>query len=154
MSYAGDDYSLLGFDSERTVYSLYNSAKLNRDHLRRFPHLQSKISNPDRPNEEKALLFVNEHYPASVMNEFTVSAILLPRVTGEPETRLRRVSAAKALTSLAPSTIFQLPRAGNEAFEFLSRFVRELPCYDLELGTNISEIPLVIEKLLEEFPGR
>lgn len=150
LSYAGDDYSLLGFDSERTVYSLYNSAKLDRDHLRRFPELQSQISNPDRPDEEKALLFVNQYYADRVASEFTVGAILLPRVTGQPQTRLRQASAAKALTALAPSTIFQLPRAGNEAFKFLSRFVRELPCYELELGTDISQIPMVIEEFLRE----
>ncbi len=137
-------------DSAPIVYSLYNSAKLDRDHLRRFPRLQSQISNPDRPDEEKALLFVNQYYPARVTNELKVSAILLPRVTGRPGTRLRRVSAAKALTALAPSTIFQLPRAGNEAFVFLSRFIRGLACYELELGTDISEIPFVISRFLDD----
>jgi hypothetical protein len=150
LSYVGDDYTLLGLDPGPVVYSLYNSAKLNNDHVQRFAALLPKIVNSDRLAEEKALLFVNEHYPSKVAPRLTVRAILLPRVTGLAETRLKRVSVAMALAALAPSTIFQLPRAGNEAFKFLATFARKLPCFSLELGTDLSSIPPVIEGLLAE----
>jgi hypothetical protein len=91
---------------------------------------------------------VHEHYPSKVATRLPVRAILLPRVTGTPETRLKRISVAMALAALAPSTIFQLPRAGNEAFKFLATFARQLPCFSLEVGTDLSTIPLVIEGLL------
>ena len=150
LSYVGDDYTLLGLDPGPVVHSLYNSAKLNNDHAQRFPALLPKIANTDRLTEEKALLFVNEHYPAKVATRLPIQAILLPRVTGLVETRLKRVSVAMALASLAPSTIFQLPRAGNEAFKFLATFARQLPCFSLELGTDLSTIPSVIEGLLAQ----
>lgn len=150
LSYIGDDYTLLGLESGPVVHSLYNSAKLNSDHVQRFPALLPKVANPDRLADEKALLFVNEHYPAKVARRLPVRAVLLPRVTGLPETRWKRVSVAMTLAALAPSTIFQLPRAGNEAFQFLAAFVRQLPCFSLEVGTNLSAIPPVIERLLAE----
>ena len=150
LSYVGDDYTLLGFDSRPVVHSLYNSAKLNNDHIQRFPSLLPKIANPERLADEKALLFVNEHYPAKVATRLPVRAILLPRVTGLPETRWKRVSVAMTLAALAPSTIFQLPRAGGEAFKFLATFARQLPCFSLEVGTDLSSIPPVIEGLLAE----
>ena len=150
LSYVGDDYTLLGLDPEPVVHSLYNSAKLNSDHVQRFPALLPRVANTDRLPAEKALLFVNEHYPAKVAARLPVRAILLPRVTGIPETRWKRVSVAMALTALAPSTIFQLPRAGNEAFQFLSTFIRHLPCFSLEVGTELSTVPRVIEGLLAE----
>lgn len=148
LSYAGDDYTLLGMDSGPVVHSLYNSAKLNRDQVQRFPALVPKVDNLDDSEEEKALLFVNEHFPARVAMRLPVRAILLPRVTGLPDTQLKRVSVAMALAALAPSTIFQLPRAGNEAFKFLVTFARQLPCFSLEVGTDLSTIPPVIERLL------
>ena len=148
--YVGDDYTLLGLDSGPVVHSLYNSAKLNSDHVQRFPALVPKIDNPARLAEEKALLFVSEHYPSKVATRLPVRAILLPRVTGLAETRLKAVSVAMTLAALAPSTIFQLPRAGNEAFKFLATFARQLPCFSLELGTDLSAIPPVIEGLLAE----
>ena len=150
LSYVGDDYTLLGLDSGPVVHSLYNSAKLNSDQLERFPALLPKIDNTEQLDEEKALLFVNEHYPSRVATRLPVRAILLPRVTGLAETRLKRVSVATALAALAPSTIFQLPRAGNEAFKFLATFARQLPCFSLEVGTDLSTIPPVIERLLAE----
>jgi len=150
LSYVGDDYTLLGLDSGPVVHSLYNSAKLNSDHVQRFPSLLPKVANPDRLADEKALLFVNEHDPAKVATRLPVRAILLPRVTGRPETRLKRVSVAMTLAALAPSTIFQLPRAGGEAFKFLAAFARGLPCFSLEAGTDLSTIPPVIERLLAD----
>lgn len=150
LSYVGDDYTLLGLDSGPVVHSLYNSAKLNSDHIQRFPALLPKIANTERLAEEKALLFVNEHYPLKVATRLPVRAILLPRVTGLAKTRLKPVSAAMALAALAPSTIFQLPRAGNEAFKFLATFSRQLPCFSIEVGTDLSTIPPGIEGLLAE----
>ncbi|HKV36458.1 MAG TPA: hypothetical protein VJP89_19110 [Pyrinomonadaceae bacterium] len=152
--YAGDDYTLLGLEPGPVVHSLYNSAKLNSDHVQRFPALLPKVANPERLADEKALLFVNEHYPAKVATRLPVRAVLLPRVTGLPETRWKRVSVAMTLAALAPSTIFQLPRAGNEAFQFLAKFVRQLPCFSLEVGTDLSTIPPAIERLLAEFESR
>ena len=150
LSYVGDDYTLLGLDTGPVVHSLYNSAKLNSDQVQRLPALVPKIANTERLADEKALLFVNEHYPSKVATQLPVRAILLPRVTGLPETRLKRVSVAMALASLAPSTIFQLPRAGDEAFKFLAAFARRLPCFSIEVGTVLSTIPLAIEGLLAE----
>jgi len=150
LSYVGDDYTLLGMDSGPVVHSLYSSAKLNSDHVQRFPALLPKVANPERLADEKALLFVNEHYAAKVANRLPVRAILLPRVTGLSDTRLKRVSVAMTLAALAPSTIFQLPRAGGEAFKFLATFARPLPCFSLEVGTNLSTIPPAIEGLLAE----
>jgi hypothetical protein len=148
--YVGDDYTLLGMDSGPVVHSLYNSAKLNSDHVQSFPKLLPKVANPERLADEKALLFVNEHYPSKVADRLPVRAILLPRVTGLAQTGWKRVSVAMTLAALAPSTIFQLPRAGNEAFKFLAAFARDLPCFSLEVGTDLSTIPLVIEGLLAE----
>ena len=153
LAYVGDDYTLLGLDNGPVVHSLYNSAKLNSDHVQRFPSLLPKIANPDRLGDEKALLFVHEHFPSKVATQLPVRAILLPRVTGLPETRWKRVSVAMTLAALAPSTIFQLPRAGNEALKFLAAFARPLPCFSLEVGTDLSTIPPVIEKLLAEIDG-
>ncbi len=154
LSYAGDDYAVIGLDATPTVYSLYNSAKLDSNHLQRFPHLVPQISNRNRLDQEKALLFVSNHYPDCVARQFQVSAILVPRLTGKIETTISPISTALALRSLAPSTIFQLPRAGNETFKFLAEFVKGIPCYSLELGTDLSQIPLTIKQLLQERRNR
>lgn len=146
--YAGDDYCLLRLDADPYVYSLYNSAKLKPDNIERLPHLVPYISNAGRLGPEKALLFLQRHFPEKIVKGFAVRAILLPRVTGRPDTTLSPASAIAGLSALAPSTIFQLSGAGRKAFVEMSDFVRRLPCYYLELGTDLSQIPGVILSLL------
>jgi hypothetical protein len=148
--YAGDDYVLLGGRSTPFVYSLYNSAKLDAEHLQRLPRLLPLVSNSEKLDAEKALIFLHDHHPERVTKGFPVRATLLPRVTGLLDTRVQEASPAESLAALAPSTIFQLPGAGAEAFKYLSAFVRQVPGYVLELGTDLSRIPDVVLGLLRE----
>jgi len=148
--YAGDDYVLLNRQSTPFAYSLYNSAKLDADHIQRLPHLLPIVNNPEKLDTEKALIFLHDHYPDKLTLGFPVRAILVPQVTGLSETRLKKVSPATGLTALAPTTIFQLPGARREVFQELSKFVKQVPSYVLEVGTNLSRIPDVILGLLSE----
>lgn len=149
--YASDDYCLVETDPEPIVYSLYNTAKLKgKKDLERFPHLAPMISNPDRLDEEKAMIFVQSHFPEKIVNQLPLKAILVPRVTGQLNTRVKPTSSMVALKALAPSTIFQLPKTGKIAFARMSQLVKQLPCYVLELGTDIPQIPQTIINLLNE----
>jgi hypothetical protein len=146
--YVGDDYVLLSGEPAPYVHSLYNSAKLDSNSVQRLPHLVPNISNYDMLPEEKALIFLKDHYPDKVATGFPVRAILIPRITGLPETRLAKSSPAEGLRALAPSTIFQLPGARSDDFQNLIGIVKQVPSYDLELGTDLFRIPKVISDLL------
>lgn len=150
LAYASDDYCLIAVAPQPYVYSLYNSAKVNADNTHRIPHLISAISNAESLGEEKALLFLNEHYPEKVLSGFPLRAVLLPRVTGKPQTKLTLASPMAGLRALAPSTIFQLSGAGERAFRMMSQLVKQVPCYNLELGTDIANIPEAIVRLLSK----
>ena len=108
------------------------------------------VSNSDRLPQEKALIFLEDHYPDKLTTGFPIRAILVPRITGLPETRLTKSSPAAGLRALAPSTIFQLPGARNDDFQNLIGIVKQVPSYDLELGTDLDRIPNAISGLLSE----
>ena len=148
LDYLGDDYVLLSDEPEPYVHGLYSTAKLNADNVSRLPALASRVKNADRLGREKALFFMQEHFPQQIRVGMPLRAILLPRVTGERQTRLERTSAAAALAALGTSTVFQLAGAGQEAFEILAGVVAALPCYVLLAGTEIDAIPKVISDLL------
>lgn len=155
LKFASDDYSLVAIDPMPRVYSLYNTAKLKGlEDIERFPLLAPMISNVDRLNEEKAMLFLYEHHQEKMVSEFPLRAILLPQITGRLETKLRPVKPVAALRALAPSTILQLPGTGQEAFRLMSSLVKQVPCHVLELGTEISRIPEVIIGLLNSEAGK
>ena len=146
--YAGDDYVLLDSDPEPYVYSLYNSAKLNADHAENFPHLLSLASNKNKLETQKALIFLNRHYHRKMCRGFPVRAIVAPHITGLVQTTFQSSSSAKALKTLAPSTIFQTPGSGPDTFQFLSRIVKRAPSYILYSGRQLSGIPSAILSIL------
>jgi hypothetical protein len=97
---------------------------------------------------EKAMLFLHQHHPAKIVSGFPIKAVLIPRVTGQPDTSVRSTTAGAALRALAPSTIFQLAGSGNKAFETMSNLVKQVPCYVLDLGTDVKQISITIRQLI------
>ncbi len=148
VKYAGDDYCLLEPGSHPRVHSLYASAKLHGDHLKRFPELEPKLANPHRIEIEKGVLLLGEHFPDRIVRELVPRAIAVPRVTGEPETRVVPVGRPRALAALAPSSLLQLASTREESMRMMADLIRQLPAYELQLGTDLQQIPDVIRGLL------
>ena len=148
--YAGDDHCLLGMNPIPYVFSLYSSAKLEADQMQRFPHLLNAMSHLDRPDTEKMTLLLGQHYPDKMTNGFPVRAIFVPRVAHRPDTTLSPISAGMALRALAPTTLLQLPYAKQSALADMARFVKKVPCFELELGTELHQIPEVIMNFLSQ----
>jgi hypothetical protein len=148
--YAGDDYVAVAVEPEPRVQSLYSSGKLEPEHVNGLlPHLLPLLSNADRLESEKAVLYVHEHFPSQTTNGFPLSAVLVPRVRADrTESRIVDASRAAAFAALAPSTILQLHTADPEAFATMSRLVARVPCYGLELGSDVAALPGVIGRFL------
>lgn len=140
LGYAGDDYCIVSLRPQPTVHSLYSTAKLNPDSVARFPALGPALSNGSRLDEEKGLYFLGRHLPDRILAGFPLRAVLLPRVTGARDTRLVPVSAAAALLALAPSTLFQLAHSAPEEFRLITRVLQAIPCYLLELGSDLDGV--------------
>lgn len=142
--FASDDYVLVATTPPPRVYAPYSTAKLDPGNLGRFPELAGKISNPDHLTTQKAILYVREHFPTRVSSGFPIRAVFLPRVTGERTTRLVPASAGDSLAAVAPTTVAQLEGHGREAFAKIAAFVRQVPSWWLEVGTDLPQIPRVI----------
>jgi hypothetical protein len=146
--YASDDYSLIQPDPEPYVHSIYNTAKVNADNVARLEFLRPAISNLDRLDQQKPLMFLHKHYPQKLIAGFPIRAVLLPRVKGGTATTVTPADPTDALASLALSTIRQLAGADSRATAMIEKVTRRVPCFYLELGTDISLIPGVIRDLI------
>jgi hypothetical protein len=148
--YAGDDYVAVTLDPSPQIASLYNSAKLDPAHLRdRFPGLLPLVANGDRLADEKAVLYLHRHFPQQTTSAVPLTAVVIPRrarMHGKPT--VGPASRAAALTALGPSTMFQLHTGGAEELAALRTLVARLPCYSLELGGDLDEVPDVLNELL------
>jgi hypothetical protein len=152
MLYAGDDYVAITLEPSPRVASIYSSGKLEPHNLdERLPHLRPLLANGTALETEKAVVYLDEHFPAQMTAGFPLRAVLVPSVVpGLRTSRLVTVSRAAAFAALAPSTIFQLHTAGPDAMSTMSRLVAIVPCYGLELGSDIASIPATISSLLRD----
>lgn len=148
--YAGDDYVAVCVEPAPRVQSLYNSGKLEPDHVRGLlPHLLPALANRDRLDVEKAVLYVHEEFPKQATQGFPLRAIVVPSVRAEQrEPRIVRTGRAAAFAALAPSTMVQLHTAGSDAWAMMSTLTESVPCYGLELGSDIDAIPHAIADFL------
>ena len=141
LQYAGDDFILVGAGDEPWVHSLYSSAKLTATTLPWLSELAPAVSNGDRLDVEKALIFLAPSRQASLVAGFPLRAILLPHVTGRRDTTVARVTPLAAFRTMVPDTLFRSPESAQLAAAGLQRLVHRLPCYDLALGTDLAQIP-------------
>jgi len=52
--------------------------------------------------------------------------------------------------SLAPSSLFLIPLDQAQAFSAIAAYVRKLPVYEIQLGTELAQIPDRIGAFLED----
>jgi hypothetical protein len=150
MRYAGDDYVLLTLTPSPRVSNVYATAKLAAHQLEHFPWLRKVVANPGALDREKALIFLDRDYAGQLTDSLPLRAVLVPHVTGLPDTKLKPTSAASALKAIAPSTLLFHPRGGDQELRTLGQLVRAVPTYVLECGTDLAQIPATISALLQD----
>jgi hypothetical protein len=150
-NYLGDDYiGLQRSDSGSFVgHSIYSATWLMADHLLRFPRLIPHATYPQRPDQEKTLVPLCKVFPDQLARLAPIHALMLPCVTGNSSTRIRPASKIDALFALAPSSILLLPSSGAGTLDKLARLAGQVPCYWLDLGCDLSEIPDRVQEPLE-----
>jgi len=148
--YAGDDLCLITDYPDPYVYSLYNTGKLNAHDIDRFPSLKPALIDHRQLNGEKAIYFFYRCFHDKISAGFPVKAIFILEITGLMNTKIRRVSPAKGFLALAPTTVSLMPRGVQpDLYHHLASFVRRVPNYVLELGTDLNQIPRVIIDFLK-----
>jgi hypothetical protein len=155
LKYLSDDYCAFSTTGDPEVFSLYNTGKLTDDvDLERQPHFAPWVVNPERAGDEKYLMYLAEHVPDRIIRQAPLRAIVMPRVTGASRPRLEPVSAAAALRALAPTSMFQLPGSGGDAFFRMAWLARALPCYALECSLDLAANTRLLEELVRDLsPG-
>jgi hypothetical protein len=106
------------------------------------------LSNPHKLEFEKAIYLFNDDHQKLMIKGFPIKAILIPTISGKVDTMIREEITSPPLLALAPGSLFQLPGVGGEYLKSLADLIKQVPCYSLELGTQIDQIPLVIETFI------
>jgi hypothetical protein len=148
--YLGDDYIGLQASGDGSFHghSIYSATWLMADHFPRFPRLMRHAIYPERPEEEKTLALLSHALPRQLCRAAPIRALVLPRITAD-SARLRPASKAEALFALAPSSILFRPNSGAATLNKLGRLAEQVPCYWLDLGTDLNEIPSRVAEVID-----
>lgn len=144
--YAGDDYLAIRTDGdEPRVGNLYGSARLCVDMADRFEGFRpAEVGAISVNGIEKRDLILADVLPSSRFGGFPIRAILLPRISGGPRSRLRPASPAQATVAIGAVTMHLLRAGAREAFDKIAGIAAATPAYRLELGDDIDELPGLI----------
>lgn len=148
--FAGDDYCAARFEGAPTVYSIYSSGKALGSTLSLLPFLDPLIANRATMQHDKAIWYFHEQASGRLIQQFPLRAILLPHITAQHDTTLAPASPQAALVALAPTTTSQIPNAGHAVVQRIAALSRRVPVYRLNVGSDMSQIPQTILRVLDE----
>ncbi len=149
MNYLGDDYVAIESGREIIAHSLYNSAKVDATTMKHFPSLIKSVWNKLHKPEDKSIVFFSELFPTQMNSSSHLAAIMIPRIVHEQKTCIVPATKLEAMLALSPTTLFQLPLAHKQTLHELKTVIDKTPCYFLELGLPIADVPSVLKTFLQ-----
>jgi len=151
--FLGDDYvSLRGRPGGGFAgHGVYGSTHVAPDHLARFPALVPHAVAPVWEGEDKAVVFLADVHPGRLARESPIDALFLPTVRSGA-TRVRPATPAQAVLRLVQGALALATHAGSGRMETLFRLAAATPAFWLDLGAELDEIPLVVQRTLDGLP--
>jgi hypothetical protein len=152
--YLGDDHNGLQMtDDGRCIgHSFYNAARIGPGHLEHFPQLRAHEVPPHNQYDQKSLVWMTQ-VTGRVARKCDIVAVAMPRIVPGGATRFRRASKVQTLIALAPSTLKLPIGAGFGGFMNLTEFIPKIPCFLLECGPEVRQIPDCVRQMVDQAVG-
>ncbi len=149
--YLGDDHNGLEItrDGRCIGHSFYNAARIGPKHLEHFPELRPYEMPPHNDYDHKSLVWTTQAVAGRVARTCDIVAVVMPRIVPEGPARFRRSSRVQTLLALAPSSLKVPIGAGLVGFVNLTEFIPKMPCFVLECGPLVRDIPQCVHKIID-----
>ena len=113
-----------------------------------FPELGHLVGVPTLTGRDKHPVDVQRAFGVLPVLACRPHALVLPTISGERRSVLRAVSAGYALQEIAPNVLLTQPTATQAHLDVLAELVREIPCYSLATGTDLSFASRCLQEIL------
>jgi hypothetical protein len=140
LGFIADDACLVRLDPEPTVFTLYSNAKLERDAFDRLPALAALARDP---TDAAVVIDAADR----VVPSARLRAVVLPTLTGRRDSHLVRVSPRDARRLLVQTTLVE-GGAGGAALGPITELAGRVPCYRLELGSDLTGVVSTVRTVL------
>ena len=148
LAFMGDDYVIVRQAPEPAVFSLYATAKINREDIDRFPAFRPYLFRAAVPPDEKAVLLLHPHFRDRIRTAMPLRAIAVPRVVDREDTSLAAENRSVVQQAASFTTMSQLPYAGDHTHQLFAALCEALPGYRLELGRDRARLTGAVRDFL------
>jgi hypothetical protein len=151
MEYLGDDAVALEelADGRFMAHSLYGGARLWPADGGLLPGWEPYAVQPRGCGDDpKLLLFVGRRHRERLLAQAEVAAIAFPQITRGQQSRLRPLGRAEVLRELIRTSLFLSVKPEAQDLDQMLRLATSLPAHALELGSERSEIPALVQQCL------
>ena len=148
--YASDDYCVVSAQPVPAAYSVFSSAKVDPGNMFRVEHIAPTRVKTGNKHDDKEVFFLYPRFSEQITSGFPLRAILLPRITGKPDSALISATSTDCVKALTLSTLCQFPGAGKKAVDIFLKLAKALPGYYLDCGTDMAQVPKLIRDLLQK----
>ncbi len=150
----GDDYVLLESREESIkAFPLFETLKQDPSGMARLG-IDPPESDPQVNWQGKCEFKSQQIGGRKLVENLSIDAVLIPKISGGPQSIIRPISKSRAMIALAPTGLFQLPGERDTGVSFFSNTIRKLPCFELELSSDAREVTAKIESFLDRVDSR
>jgi hypothetical protein len=132
LGFIADDACVVRLDPEPTVFTMYSKAKLERDAFDRLPALAELA---DGATGAAVVIDARD----GVVPSAPLRAVMLPTLTDRRRSQLVQVSPTEARRLLVQTTLVE-GGAGGAALGPITALAGRVPCYRLELGSDLETV--------------
>lgn len=115
-----------------------------------FPELGHLLTRPLPAGWHKRPFRWEEQYGREPVLACVPGALLFPRVAGVGSSRLTPMDPGEALVELAPNVLLTDRDATQSHLDALADLVRSVPCYRLETGRDVADLPAKLGTLVNQ----
>lgn len=148
MKTTGDDYCLVELSDRITAFPLFRILKQDITGVTRVPGISATEKFGPLNWQQKFEIHESELGKSPFVPELDIRAIAVLRIAGASKSVFRRASPGLALRAFAPSSSFQLPDGEAESIGFAGMLCRQVPCLELQLSENSTEIAETIRNFI------
>jgi len=147
--YLTDDMVFLARSAEGlTVQGLAEDIDVSEQTIRFFPELDRLMNSPKTDGFTKRQLRVDEVYSATPILESSPRAIILPQISGKPESTITQIDGDEAFREIVPNVLLTEQRVCESHFAVLAELVRQARCYRLQTGQDFDRIASLMQQVL------
>jgi hypothetical protein len=130
------------------VHAFPDEVDVTETTARFFPELAPLVSRPRQPGWPKWSFRIETKYGVNVAWTSKPAALVLPRISHHPNSRLEPIGSDEALLELLPNVLLTESRACQAHLAALAQLTSETQCYRLWTGYDFDAAPGLLGALL------